>query len=323
MNAGLDIGYNATKGKTDGPPFNILSTVGTPNRARFSLNGHNDFLITINGKQKQIGESAVRQSHSQSHSEDRGWISTEKYYYLFLAALTELSTANWVELTIVTGLPVKFYEDDAPILKQVMRGEHRAKRVGRHTQTFKVVKVVPIPQPFGTVASEVLDNGGKIINPTLANGEGAVFDVGGKTTNILDVYKLSEINHGTTSIDKGGWDIARQVGNYLADNYPDLGELRDHQIAEIVKQRSVNYHKKTVDLGPIIDDIIEPVAEEITDKANHLWKGKRSFDDTLITGGGAYLLGQHIIRRYPSARIVDSPVYANAIGYWKLSQRLK
>jgi len=321
MHIGLNIGYNAVKAVTDARRVTFLSVVGTPDRARFSLNGHDEFLLTVNGQTWQIGQAAVRQSRFLKRREDRGWITSDEYYNLFLATLTELTTANWAEMTIITGLPVKFFRQDKDQLRARLLGEHHAQREGRNAQTFRVTTVVVIPEPFGTVSSEVLNSRGEIIDQQLANGEVGIIDVGGKTTNLLCVERLAEISHETKSVDLGGWDVVRQIDDYLSDNYPDL-ELRDHQIAETLKTRTTKYYGQPVDLGPTIDAIVTPMADQILGKAEEIWN-VANLDAILITGGGALLLGPYLQRHFRHARIVDNPVYANAIGYWKLSQRIK
>lgn len=321
MHSGIDIGYNELKAVTDARRVKFPSVVGTPDRARFSLNGNDEFLLTVGGNTWQIGQSAVRQSRFIHRREDRAWITSDEYYHLFLAALTELTAANWVELKIVTGLPVAFFENDKDVLQNRLMGEHRAQRDGRNAQTFKVTDVRVIPQPFGALLSEALDNRGQIVNNQLT-GQVGVIDVGGKTTNILSVDQLAEVSNETTSVNLGGWDIVRQIREHLTGMCPDL-DLRDHQIAEAIKTRTLNYYGEPVDLGPAIDSIIGPMANQVIAQATQLWNGGAALIAILIVGGGAILLGPYLQRHFRHARIAHNPIYANAVGYWKLSQRLK
>lgn len=320
MHTGLDIGYNATKAVTDARRVNFASVVGTPDQARFSLNGHEEFLITVGRKSYQIGQAAVRQSRFIARREDRAWIESDEYYNLFLAALTELTPAHWADLVIVTGLPVAFF-DDKDRLKAKLMGEHHVQRQGRNAQTFKVTDVKVIPQPFGALLSEVLNNRGEIVNQDLT-GQVGVIDIGGKTTNILSVNHLDEVVKETTSVTLGAWDIVRQVREFLTKRCPDL-DRRDHQLVDAIKTKKITYYGQPVNLEPALDDILEPMAQQIISQASQLWNGAAALDAVLVAGGGAHLLGSYLTRHYPHARIVENPTFANAVGYWKLSQRLK
>lgn len=322
MNLGYDGGYNAVKAVTEARRVSFPSVTGTPERARFSLNGHvEDIVLTIGRDTWLIGESAISQSRFVQRREDRGWIQSAEYYRLFMAALTELTTASWVELVIVTGLPVSFFSDKDILVNRLI-GEHRCQREGRNWQLFKVTDVRVIPQPFGALLAEALDNRGQIANQDLASGRVGVIDAGGKTTNLLSVNHLAEIGKETASVNVGAWDLVRRVREYLADHCPEL-DLRDHQIVEAIKGRGVKYFGEKVDLGHVVDEALEPMAAQVISQAGQLWNGGAGLDAILIAGGGAHLLGPRLQRQYRHARIVESPVYSNAIGYWKLSQRLK
>jgi len=144
---------------------------------------------------------------------------------LALATLTELMTATVAELRIVTGLPVAFY-NDKDILRNLLLGEHRATREGRRAQVFKVTDCRVISQPFGALLAAALDDKGNVADKALATGNVGVIDVGGKTTNLLSVSRLSEIGRETVSVNVGAWDVVRAVRGWLADNCPNL-DLRD------------------------------------------------------------------------------------------------
>lgn len=322
MNAGIDLGYSATKVVSGKRRFAFPSVVGTPDRARFSLDGNGgEIVLTIPGDGTWlVGQGAVEQSRFVGRREDRQWIESAEYHRLMLAAFTELTTATVIDLTVVTGLPVAFY-GDKDALRDRFLGEHRATREGRRAQLFKVTEARVIPQPFGALLSVALDNQGRIADQDLAMGAVGVIDVGGKTTNLLSVNRLAEIGRETASVDLGAWDVVRAVRGYLADNCPNL-ELRGHQIASAIIARQVKYYGEPVDLGAVVGATLEPMADQVIAQATQLWNGGAGLDAVLVAGGGALLLGPAIKRHFPHARVVDDPVFANATGYWKFSQRL-
>jgi len=320
MKIGIDIGYSQTKAQADSRRVSFASVVGTPDKARFSLADQNgQITLSANGITHLIGEAAITQSRFVNRREDRNWIESDEYYFLFLAALSELTTAS-IDAQIVTGLPVAYFADRPKLLVK-LNGTHRLQRDGRNSQTVNS-KVAVIPQPFGTLASEALNNAGQITDNIIADGRIGVIDVGGKTTNLLSVEKLAEVGRETASVNLGAWDIVRRVRNYLADVCPEL-DLRDHQINDAIQARQIRYFGDPVNLSHVVNDTIAEMANQVIAEAGQLWNGGAALDAILITGGGAHLLGPQLIRHYRHARIVENPVYANSIGYWKLAQRLK
>jgi hypothetical protein len=320
MNIGLDIGYSATKTISGDRRATFPSVVGTPDKARFSLNG-NESIVLLSPDHVQVGEGAVRQSRFIAPREDRAWVTSEVWRNLARAALTELTTANRAELRVVTGLPVAFY-DDRQAVRDWLLGDHRVQREDRRAQTFRVTACHVIPQPFGALLSVALDNRGRIVDRALATSTVGVVDVGGKTTNLLSVDHLSEIKGETGSVSVGAWDIVRSIQEWLAQHYPGLEELRGHQVIDAITTRRVKYYGETVDLTSIVEGTLEPLAEQVLAEAGRLWNVGATLDTILVTGGGALLLGPAVQRHFRHARAVEEPVFANALGYWRFAERL-
>jgi plasmid segregation protein ParM len=320
MQTGLDIGYSHTKAISGDRRAHFPSVVGTPDKARFSLNGNAQSISLLEPQAVAVGDGAVQQSRFLHRREDRRWIESDEWYSLFLAALTELTPAHWCELRIVTGLPVAFY-DDKQTVKARLLGDHRVHREGNGAQVFKVTACHVIPQPFGALLAACLDDRGRIIDKTLAGGAVGVIDVGGKTTNLLSVNRLAEIGRETASVNAGAWDAVRAVRDYLAREYPDL-EKRDHELVDAIKARGLNYYGEPVNLGPVLDTVLEPMAEQVIAEAGQLWNGAANLDAILVSGGGAHLLAPYIARHYRHARTVADPVFANALGFWRFAERL-
>ncbi len=321
MNIGLDVGYSAVKAIAGNRRVTFPSVVGTPDKARFSLNrADTGDIILMEPAHVLVGAGAVVQSRHLKRREDRGWIESTEWYHLALAAFTELTTATSVELRIVTGLPVAFYSDKDRVRDRLL-GEHRTTRDGRRAQSLKIVDCRVTLQPFGALLAEALDDRGRIADQDLATGFVGVIDIGGKTTNLLSVYRLSEIGRETASVSVGVWSVARAVKDYLADRCPDL-ELRDHQVLNAIMARQVKYFGEPVDLDRVVDAALSPMAEQVVAEATQLWNGAAGLDVILVTGGGALLLGQAIKAHFRHARVVSDPVFANALGFWRLAQRL-
>jgi plasmid segregation protein ParM len=320
MNAGLDIGYSHTKAISGDRRIVFPSVAGTPDRARFSLNTTTS-IVLVEPEPVQVGEGAVQQSRFLHRREDRHWIDGDEWYSLFLAALTELTTAKRADLRIVTGLPVAFYHDRQGVRDRLL-GSHRVQREGQHAQTFQVIDCRIIPQPFGALLAVCLDDRGRIIAQDLATGAVGVVDVGGKTTNLLSVNRLAEIGRETASVPVGAWEAVRGLRTHFDEKYPGLDELRDHEIIDAIIARQVKYYGNPVDLAGLVDGILEPLADQVLAEATQLWNGGATLDAILVSGGGALLLGPYIKRHFRHARVIEEPVFANALGFWRFAERL-
>jgi hypothetical protein len=322
VNIGLDLGYSEVKAKAKRRQARFASCVGSPDKARFAFPGDSTGITLTSPAYVLVGEEAVIQSRFINRREDRSWIESDEYYHLALAALTELTTAKVVELRIVTGLPVAYY-DDKPILRDLLMGEHRATREGRdHAQLFKVTDCRVIPQPFGCLLAEALDDRGNVADDALALGNVGVIDVGGKTTNLLSVNRLREVGRETASVSTGAWDVVRAVRHWLTTN--TALDPRDHQIVDhLTGTRPLKEEGQPLDLSPVIDAALGPMGEQVIAQATQLWNGGAALDAILVSGGGALLLGPAIKAHFRHARVVSDPVFANAIGYWKFAQHLE
>jgi len=319
MNIGLDLGYSATKVVAKRTQATFPSVVGSPDKARFSFSENGDALILTSPAHVAVGDSAVVQSRFLNRREDRHWIESDTYYRLALAALTEVTRGTKVSANIVTGLPVA-YLDDKDLLKDLLSGEHRVQREGRRAQTFDATVRV-IPQPFGTLLSEALNERGGTANADLLKGTVGIIGCGGKTTNLLSVYKASEVGHETDSVNVGAWDAVKVVRRWLTANCPDLS-LRDHRIVDAIIARTVNYHGESQDLSGVVDETLASMAEQVIAAAGQLWNGAGGLDAILVSGGGALLLGPAIKEHFPRAVIVEDPIFANARGYYYFAQHL-
>ena len=325
MLAGIDLGYSHTKIAAAGLLARFPSVWGNVERSRFSLNGDcaDMVILTISGDgQWIIGEGALRASRFAPRLESRDWIASPEYKRLYLAALTELTTANYAEVQVVTGLPVNYFAQDRERLAAQLGGEFRVRREGRNWQKFRVSRVEVIPQPFGTLLSAVLDERGRIADQELAAGRVGIVDIGGKTTGYLSVDSLAEIPPETGSIDIGCWEALTLIRDRVNARFPGL-ELADHEVVRlVVNGATVRYYGETHDVSDLTAEALTPLAGQIIAEATQRWDGGARLDAILVTGGGAALVGPALQQRFRHARIVPDAAFANARGYYRFARRL-
>lgn len=321
MNIGVNVGYSHAKFVAEKRRALFASVVGTPEVARFSvMGGSNGSIMLAEPDRVQVGAGAVSQSRFLRRREDRGWIHSEEWYTLFLAGYSQVAAAPFdPAVRVVTGLPVAFY-DDGRELRDRLLGRHRVQLDGAGAQSFEVTDCRVIPEPFGTLLAVCLDDRGTIVDKELAMGAVGVIDVGGKTTNLLSVNRLAEIGRETASVSVGAWDAVRGVRAWLGVHCPNR-DYRDHEVMEAIIAGETRYYGERVDLSEPVREVLEPLAEQVVAEASQLWNGAAALDAILVGGGGALLVGNQIRLHFRHARIVDDPVFANALGFWRFGQR--
>ncbi len=320
----VDVGYSETKAVYGEKMIVFPSIVGSPDESRFSLNGtgEDNSVMEFDGQSYLVGAEALAQSRFAMRKQDRGWINSQEYKILFLTALAQITESSRVNIDIVTGLPVNFYDGDKETLRKNLLGQYKIKYNNRPSQVFTIRDLRVIPQPFGTAFSVALNDNGKAFESNLyATGNIGVIDIGGKTVNLLTVNRLKEIGTETESVNSGTWKAVLAVKKEIVSQYPKLGEMQDHKVAEIIRQGTLDYFDGTIDISDIANREFQNLASEILTKAANLWDEGADLNKILIAGGGALLVGDSIKAEFPHAEIVENPVFANAIGYWKFAQR--
>lgn len=318
MKTGLNVGYARTKAISDNHRSAIFDSVsGTPDKATFSINSANGRLALVEPRHVLVGAEAVKQSRFTHRPEGRDWVGGDTWMALAQVAMTELTPAS-VDMQIVSGLPIGFYQpDDIERMKDALLGEHNLKREGRDRQTITVTDVRVIPEPFGTVLDAALNGSGGVSDRKIATGRIGVIDLGGKTTNLLSVDKLSDVGRETASINQGAWDIVRAFRSWLENHYPGT-DMRDHELSRVIANGCFSYYGQSKDVSGAIEEIIDPLAREVFDTASQLWNLPR-LERILITGGGAHLMGEvlTIMFHEGQAQVVNQPGTANARGFCK------
>jgi len=325
MIAGIDTGYYKTKVVQDSAgvvrKIAFTSVSGRYRKSSFSFNGHNDIVLNDEEGQWIIGEGATGQTRFIQRREDGRWYKSAAYRRLMLAAFGQATAGTAVKMQIVTGLPAAYYRSGREELGAIFLGQHRVSLVGRPAQRIEVQRCRVVPQPFGAIFALAMNDAGRVVNKSLVKGPTGVIDIGGKTTNLLRVIDLRDDSARTTSIDAGGWDIVRDIGDFLSATYPDMA-LSEAQIMEAITERRIWYRDHFVDISAAVAEVTEEMASVIHSKVSQLWNGGGDLRHLLIAGGGAYLVGQSLKTRFPQAAIVPDAQFANALGYWKFANFL-
>ncbi len=311
---GLDIGNGWTKAH-DGARSVLLPSVAGPGiaisfRSGLATAPVDDVAIEIDGRQWFAGELAVRQSpHPVTpRARDR---SSEILRVLMLAALHRLDIRDGIGLRVVTGLPLAWYKPaDIEQMRLALEGVHCCLINGRPRE-WRVEAVDVFPQPFGTLAYEVLRPGG---DTRLASSTVGIIDIGTLTTNLALFANLEYIEARSTSVEAGMGLAYSLVAREIAERW--RVELSPQAAETATRKGSLQIRGELHILDGIAGRALAAVTDAILAPARQLWSDGGQVDRVPLTGGGAHPLASRLKAQFPQSVVVSQAQFANAIGFW-------
>lgn len=323
---GLDVGFGDVKAAVirDGK----LATVTFP-AVLGQAQALSSFTVGLNGSTRRsatrlvyeeaeyyVGDDALRYSRTQAGRQDRARIGSVEERVLALAALARLGVTD---ATIVTGLPVLWF-DDRKKLRKSLKGEHRF-TWGKKERVMTIHEVLVVPQPLGGFYSYILDQAG---TATVSEEEilrtYACLDVGWNTTDLSAIKALQPFDQWIGGARVGVRDIIQIVGDTISRDYGL--NLSAHEIDQAIDARRVEVYGKYHDIGDIITSASTSLAQQVVSTATGLWGNGERMTRILIFGGGAARLGPAIRAAFPYNSVLLSHLaLANAVGFCHFAQR--
>ncbi len=315
---GIDIGYGYTKIVSDDGnrmmiPISFQSVVGTYEegiQVEGLKNSANE-IVSVAGQRFLIGFSALKHSNRIMNSRERGWIGSVSYKALLKYALRRIDV-NSKNLVIASGLPANFYKTDKEKLANLIR---------EFAQGYCInLTVKVIPQPLGSFFSLLFDRSGTVATPELASEKVGILDIGFYTTDLITVTELEVVEKQVDSFENGMSTAFSAIAKDIEDSYGMRPDLYQTERAAIKGSLKVFGIEK--DIRVIVQKRLTELSQEITAKAKTIWKNAADLDRVILTGGGASLLKPYLNNLYRHSTFIPESQFANAIGYYKLSQRL-
>lgn len=323
MLLGLNIGYSYVKcaygsGNTI-KHVGFPSLVGSYDMASFAFLEKQ--IIALESEQVLVGDAAVVQSESDFRTENREWVLNDVWKQLMYAAISEVTAATRVDITIVTGLPISFYADK-DLLRSARRGEHTFKRAGRSKQNINITEFRVVPEPFGALFDEAFNANGTTKSDLLERKVG-VIDVGSKKINFQSVSAMEPLETESGTIDYGIWNMVRAVQRWIGDTMPEL-TLRDHQVMQAITNGYVQYYGEKVDISDRVKTYSTHLCKSIEAALSRFWRdNKGSFDTIILTGGGSRLVKDMVLDMFKQAHVAQDPIFANANGMYKFAKYIE
>lgn len=329
----IDIGFGFTKA-TNGDQSLIFKSIlgeatdiqfrepliGTPNKGEH-------LHLEIDGQGYFIGDLAERQSNVRSFTLDQSQFITGFIKQLALGALSQLTERN-LPINLVTGLPISYYQRYKDELGKLLLGRHTVTVVdasGNRTETvIAVAKVRVVPQPFGSLFKNMLNNFGEMGDPRFAREKIGIIDIGFRTADYALSDKTRYSERGSRSTDSGMARAFTVIANNLQETTGVNVEI--YRLYDALDKGYIKIRGKRIDLKSMADHVFSQLASSIATEVDRLWADDWDIDVIVVSGGGGQalvpflqpLLNGEVLPMDPNA---DSRLN-NVQGYWRYGKHL-
>ena len=351
--AGIDVGYGMSKGSVQMPNgemkiVSMPSLVGGVGRVGYDPNLENlkKFEVSFDSGSYEesfyVGPLVETQSSYVIETQYRKWTESAAFKALFLATLASVVRAYFedgedsqrtsfedLNLFIVTGLPVKYYDLDQKTLISNFSGIQEfymgSDDVDGVVKTkFRVnLTIMAIPQPVGTYYNVSIDEHGKLRDPRLSTAKIAILDIGNNTTDLATMSGQEYMGWTSASIEHGGSKVVDSIVQELNAKYGYEIEKNDLTLAQtILEERKCIISGKEFDVSEIIDRAIRSVGNKILSFAKERLGEGTKYASIILTGGGSNFFKELIKETYPHATTApgSNPQFSNVVGYLKMAR---
>lgn len=269
----------------------------------------NDFVIEYEGKRLAIGEAAWKLGRMRLSLMDRSRVGSDFYVQLFAAALAATIRESGPVSAVIT-LPIQWYAERESV-KDKLKGEYvvvKDKKKYTYTLTARDIRI--IPEGFGVLASQMLDDNGCIERREIASSVAGIVEIGTGTTDLSLFNALELVPVKSKGLEIGLRDVWESV---QADLNKDLGrELELHRIDRAIREGSFKDSGKVIDMTPYIKKHMPSLAMAISSDIDNRWESGRLADGIYFAGGGAPQLYSYF--KYKHGKLVDKAHVADAYG---------
>ena len=331
---GIDIGFGFTKA-TDGKQDLVFKSVlGEATDIQFREEmiaagdtDENHLQVEIDGKSYFVGELAERQSNVRFFTLDQGQFIAKFAKAFALAAAAQL-VKGFVPINLVTGLPIGYYREFKDELAKLLIGEHKVTLVDasgkKEEKSISVNKVRVVPQPFGSLFNQMLNDLGEMSDKRLVKEKIGIIDVGFRTSDYTISDKMRYSERGSRTTDSGIARAFNVIATKLRENSGVNIEL--YRLYEAIDKGMIKIRGKEYDLKNITEQIFSQLATSIANEVDRLWVDDWDIDAMIITGGGGAVLAEHLKPLLNGVIMETDPeqdmrLY-NVRGYRKFGQHL-
>jgi len=320
---GIDIGYSNLKlafgQKGETPKTHLRPAGAAPSDrfgARFDGKAQEDFLhVLVDGKEFVAGVSPDR-AELWSRSLHADYTASASYEALFHAGLL-LSEMERID-TIVTGLPVSQYLDEArrnAVVEQ-MQGSHQV----TPKRTVSVERVKVIPQPIGGLLDYIAQEDADIDDARVLVVDPGFFSVDWVVIAHKDLHRQSS----GTSLNASSV-VLEEVSRLIAKDHGSAVNTETLENAIRSGKGSVLVLGQRVEVAPYIEQATKTVGPVVVESIQKSLRTESKMPDLVVlVGGGAGFFRESVQNAFPRLSVVTpkEPVYSNVRGFWLMGAAL-
>lgn len=315
MHLAVDIGSGYTKYTGEAGRGFIPSAVGLYRDEGFLIGDHQENLVQIRDKRFIVGTSAKTgvPPEARENSLSRNWPSSEGYLALLYAAIGRLNPKGFKgELTLCTGLPLKFYKEDNDGLRKRLTGRH-VFMVGGRPFDIEIHKegLWTLPQAAGLFFNDVKKD------QTRLHRRSGYFDWGTFTTGFAMFDGSEFVPWQSDGEPVGASALVEKLRQYCREQYQFTPM---HQIAlQFILDKTIRYEGQEVPIHDLLRRFSREVAKPLLDRVFDTLGGGK--DARIVVGGGCGGEFVHAVQeRFPHAVPSDSgdnPMFDVVDGYYE------
>lgn len=284
MNLGIDIGNYGTKTSTG-----IIFESKVSKSSILTTNP----ICSLEGETYILGEGVFETEYRK--------VKKQNYLKLLFGAITLSSEDRFNN--IVLGLPISQYKADKEELIGLVLTNSLEGSINHVERKIVIEDIEVYPEAVGAVEDDF---------------EGIVIDIGGRTTDCcliirsLDKRKIENpfsLSIGTLNLYS---DFIKTINNKFGL------DLRINDAARVLKHGlKVNNNEIDIkDCMMVFKDFVENLINNI--KVEY----PLSTLDVRLVGGGSVVLATPLLKRLPQAQIINNSVFANAMAFGKVGEKL-
>jgi len=325
---GLDIGFGFTKGVNGRDSLVFKSIFGEASEIQYreqmlgapAIEDH--LHVSIDGEDYFVGELAERQSNVRSFTLDQNQFVSEFSKVMALAAIANLVERN-EPVRVVTGLPVSYYRRHRDELTKIITGKHAVTLTDHQGKPQEVpvniTHVRVIPQPFGTLFNQMMNNMSEVTDKRLVQEKIGVIDVGFRTSDYTVADKTRYSERASRTTDSGISRAFALIAGKLKEKTGTSIEV--YRLYDAVARGSIKIRGKSVDLKPLTENAFSKLAAAIASEVGRLWMDDWDIDLIIVTGGGGAVLAPYLQPLLQGEVLTLDPStdarLNNVRGYWK------
>ena len=215
-------------------------------------------------------------------------------------ALSTKETFNQV----VCGLPINQYKSNKDKLEELIaNNKMKAIKINGKFREIIISDFKVYPEGIGAYYN--LDNKEDVI----------LVDIGGRTTDIA--YISNNKHHSSNTVAVGTLNIYKQVADILNSNYSLDTDIQ--AVDRIMERGILKVDNREVDLR-FITGILKNNFLKIKEALDFNFPART--ENIILVGGGAKLFAKAFKKRYENCEIAEEPVFANALGFRKVGEKL-